>query len=120
MDPAWIAAFVALATAVVSLLAWAARYGWRVLRRTGHFLDDWQGEPAHDGLTATPGVMARLRSLEDFAASINAELHPNGGGSLRDVVARTAADVADIKQDQASMRARMELWESQRAGREKP
>jgi len=119
MDAAWFAAFVALATAVAGCVTWAGRYGWRVLRRTGHFLDDWQGEPAHDGLAATPGVMARLKSLEVTVAGISAELHPNGGGSLRDVVSLTAADVAQIKDDQAEMRRRMELFEAQRAGREK-
>lgn len=118
MDPGWIVALVALATAVASCLAWAARKSWQVIRRTGHFLDDWQGEPAHDGLTATPGVMARLRNLEVTVAGISAELHPNGGGSLRDVVARTAADVADIKAEQAAVRTRLDLYEAGRAHRE--
>jgi hypothetical protein len=62
--------------------------------------------------------MARLASAEEALARVVAETTPNGGRSLRDVVARTAADVADIKQDQASMRRRIELWEKQRAGRE--
>ncbi len=114
MNATWFAAFVTLAVAAGGLLAWAARYGWRVIRRTGHFLDDWQGEPAHDGLDATPGVMARLKSLEVTVASINAELHPNGGGSLRDVVSLTAADVADIKTEQAAVRARLELFDAAR------
>lgn len=114
MDPAWIVALVALATAVAGCLTWAARYGWRVLRRTMHFLDDWGGEPAHGGLGARPGVMARLKSVEDLVASISTEIHPNGGGSLRDVVARTAADVADIKTEQAAVRTRLELFDSAR------
>lgn len=118
MDAGWLTAFVALATAAISCLAWAVRYGWRVIRRTGHFLDDWQGEGAHDGLAATLGVVARLRNLEGFVASINAELHPNGGGSLRDVVARTAADVADIKQEQAAVRTRLELFDATRVRKE--
>ena len=118
MDPAWITALVALSVAVAGLLGWVTRYGWRILRRTAHFLDDYFGEPAHDGLTAKPGVMARLGSVDDLLAKVVAETTPNGGGSMRDQVARTARDVADIKHEQAQMRARMEQLETQRAGRE--
>lgn len=118
MDPAWIVALIALATAVASTLAWAGRYGWRLIRRTMQFLDAWFGEPAHDGLDARPGVIARLRTFEDQLAHIVAETTPNGGGSMRDVVARTAADVADIKTEQVQMRAWMAQIELQRAHRE--
>ncbi len=62
--------------------------------------------------------MARLRALEDGLAKVLQETRPNGGTSLRDVVARTAADVSEIKHEQTLMRARMEVLESQRAGRE--
>ena len=118
MDPAWLTALVALAVAVAGLLGWAGRRGWRVLRRIMHFLDDYFGEPAHDGLTAKPGVMARLGSVDELLAKVVAETTPNGGGSMRDQVARTATDVADIKREQARMRERMEQLETQRAGRE--
>ena len=118
MSAAWLTAFTALAVAVVSVLAWAARYGWRVLRRTIHFLDDWGGESAHDGLDAKPGVMARLKSVEDLMAKVVAETTPNGGGTLRDVVKRTAQDVADIKTEQAAVRARLELYDARRTARE--
>jgi hypothetical protein len=118
MNPGWVAAITGLAVAVVTVLGWAARSGWRVIRRTMHFLDDWLGEPERDGLDAKPGVMARLQSVEDLVARVADETRPNSGRSLRDVVARTAADVADIKHEQTSMRARIELWERQRAGRE--
>ena len=118
MDPAWLTALVALAVAVFGFLAWGARWAWRILRSVSHFLDDYAGQPARDGMAARPGFMARLASAEEALAHVVAETTPNGGRSLRDVVARTAADVADIKQDQASMRARIEMWETQRAGRE--
>ena len=116
--PAWITAACALAAAVLGCIAWAGRWAWRILRRTAHFFDDYFGEPARDGVEAKPGVMARLASMEAIVSQVHAETRPNHGTSLRDVVAATAADVGDIKQDQASMRARMELWETQRAGRE--
>ena len=67
-----------------------------------------------------PGVMARLKSVEDLVAKVWRRRTPNGGSSLRDVVARTAANVAEIKADQGKMRDRMEQLETQRAGREGP
>lgn len=118
MDPAWVTALIALVAAVFGAIAWAVRWAWRILRRITHFLDDYAGQPARDGLPAKPGFMARLGSVEQLLANVVAETTPNGGGSMRDEVARTARDVGDIKQDQASMRARIELWEHQRAGRE--
>jgi hypothetical protein len=111
MDPAWITAALALAAAVGGLAAWGIRWTWRILSRTTTFLDDYFGEPARDGVAARPGVMSRLQAVEDSLAHVVAETRPNHGNSLRDVVARTAQDVAD-------MRGRMELFETQRAGRE--
>lgn len=105
MDPAWVAALSALAVAVGGTFLWMARHAWRFLRRVVHFLDDYAGSPARDGLPARPGFMARLGSVEELTARIGAEMHPNGGQSLRDVVNRTAADVSDIKADQAQIKA---------------
>lgn len=99
-------------------MAWGLRHAWRILRQVTHFLDAFFGEPARDGLPARPGVMARLGSLEDLVAHVVAETKPDHGQSLRDVVARTATDVATIKVDQGEMRRRMELFETQRAVRE--
>jgi hypothetical protein len=91
---------------------------WRILKRTTHFLDDFFGEPARDGVPAKPGVMARLGSVEDALGQVLAETRPDHGHSLRDVVHRTAEDVAEIRVAQTSMRTRMELLETQRFGRE--
>ena len=108
MNPEWVAALVALVVALVGGLAWALRWAWRILRRFGHFLDDYAGEPARDGLPAKPGFMARLTSVETLLAKVVAETTPNGGGSMRDEVARTARDVADIKSEQAKVREKLE------------
>jgi hypothetical protein len=118
MDPAWLTALVALVVAVFGFLAWGARWAWRILRSVSRFLDDYAGQPARDGMAARPGFMARLSSAEEALAHVVAETKPNHGTSLRDVVHQTAQDVASIKKDQASMRARIELWEKNRAGRE--
>jgi hypothetical protein len=111
MDPAWLTAATALAAAVAGLAAWAIRWTWRVLTRITRFLDDYFGEPARDGVPARPGVMSRLQAVEESLAHVVAETRPNHGNSLRDVVAQTAQDVAD-------MRSRMELFEHQRETRE--
>ena len=125
MDPAWITALVAVAVAVISCAAWVMRYAWRVLRRTTRFLDDYFGEPGHDGLVARPGVMARLQSVEELVTKVAVELSrvavetmPNNGASLHDVVARIELALARAEAEQASMRARMEQLETQRVGRD--
>ena len=51
--------------------------------------------------------MARLAEHEKLLGKLIAETEPNGGNSLRDVVARTAADVAGIKDEQARLRAQI-------------
>ena len=118
MSAAWVAALTAAVVAAVTGLAWAARHAWHLLRRLTHFLDDYAGQPARDGLPARPGFMARLASVEDSLAHVVQETRPNHGNSLRDVVARTAADVAVIKQEQAGVRTRLELLQAEQARRE--
>jgi len=115
MDPAWIVAAVALATAVIGCLAWCARQAWRILVRTTQFLDDYFGEPGRPGVPSRPGVMARLQAVEASIAHVVAETSPNHGKSLRDIVHRTAEDVAEIKAEQAAMRDRMESHHPQRS-----
>ena len=120
MDPAWLTALVALIAAVCGGLAWALRWAWRILRRINHFLDDYAGQPARDGMPARPGFMARLTSVEEALAHVVAETKPNHGSSLRDVVHQTARDVAEIKTEQAAVRARLELFDARHAAEGKP
>jgi hypothetical protein len=115
MSAAWLTAFVALTVAVCGGLTWAGRHAWRIVRRVTHFLDDYSGQPARDGMPATPGLMARLASAEELLKHVVAETTPNGGGSMRDMVMRTAADVAEIKQEQAGVRSRLELLQAQQS-----
>jgi hypothetical protein len=101
MDPAWVTAAVASATLAGAMLLFATRWTWKVLSRVARFLDDYYGEPERPGQPARPGVMTRLGSLENVQAKILSELTMNGGRSVRDVVYKTAADVADIKAEQS-------------------
>jgi hypothetical protein len=64
------------------------RWIWRLARRTSHLLDDWGGEEARDGKPAEPGIMQRLASMEH-------ELKPNSGGSIKDAVTRIEGQVID-------------------------
>ncbi|MGH3205928.1 MAG: hypothetical protein ACRDP5_28335 [Streptosporangiaceae bacterium] len=111
MDPEWVAAIAALVAAVFTAAAWLGARLWRIMRRATHFFDDYFGQPARDGLEARPGVMARLGSVEKLIEQVAAEMSPNHGHSLRD-------DVSALRSEQAKLRARVELFEKQRAHRE--
>jgi hypothetical protein len=109
VNPEWIAALTTIAVAAASAGLFIGRRVWHVIVRTSRFLDDFFGEPERNGVPARPGVMARLAEHEKLLAKLVAETQPNGGTSLRDVVARTSADVTDIKHEQARLRTEIEL-----------
>lgn len=60
------------------------RFVVRLLKKTADFLDDWQGEVARPGYQARPGVLERISRLETAQLDLNAQMHTNGGLSLRD------------------------------------
>ncbi|MFD7052122.1 hypothetical protein ACFWBS_28075 [Streptomyces mirabilis] len=79
----------------LSLLIGIGTAIWRVVRavshvtsRTGQFLDDWYGEGERPGVPARPGVMERLSNVEGYLRSVQHEVRPNSGASLRDAVDR--------------------------------
>ncbi|MFD5297229.1 hypothetical protein ACFWJU_18720 [Streptomyces mutabilis] len=83
----WCLAGTALAGLLV-LLWRLARLIIRIVGRLDEVVDDWQGVPARPGVPERPGVMARLDAIEEQISSIEHELHPNSGASLRDAVDR--------------------------------
>jgi hypothetical protein len=95
LDPAWVAAIVS-ALALI-LAARPLRWAFRLLIATHEFLTDW------------PKMKMAIADLQHEVAAVKAETRPNGGNSLRDVVHRTAADVADIKDEQSRLRTLVEL-----------
>ena len=109
MSAAWVATITGVAVAVAAAAGWAGRWIWRLLSGTSEFLAEWGGKPEHAGLPATPGIPARLATLERLGQKLVSETQPNDGGNLRDTVARTAADVAAIKEEQRRLRAQIEL-----------
>lgn len=61
-------------------------------------LADFRGAEARPGVRAVPGVLERLSTLEETAAETSHELRTNGGGSLRDLVMRMAAQQRVVSQ----------------------
>jgi len=96
---AWIVGAGAVAGALF-VLGKLIRSAWRGFRSVSHFLDDWHGTPARPGRPATPGFPERTEALERHTGSmceriarldskvtsIEHEMHPNSGRSLRDQV----------------------------------
>lgn len=84
----------------LGVLIGALAIGWRRLGSVRQMAVDWQGAPQRTDPTGTvidparPGVQGRLVRLEVSMASIDKELHPNGGGSFHDLV---LADIASLK-----------------------
>ena len=97
MNPAWIAAVAAAIAAVIA----AKPLHWLYLLLTG----------THDFITDWPRMKAAITELQEEVAYIKAETRPNGGSSMRDVLHRTAEDVAEIKHEQAGVRTRLELFD---------
>ena len=78
---------------------------WKLFRRTQQFLEDWFGEAERPGQAARPGAMERLAQVEAGVADVKVvalrsekELHPNGGGSLRDDVRTVSVQVAQVQE----------------------
>jgi hypothetical protein len=114
VSAAWVTAATALAVAACGGAAYCLRWAWRATRRVSHFLDDYSGQPARDGLPERPGFMARLASVEKSLEHVVQETSPNHDKSLRDIVIRTAADVTDIKDEQVRVRADLAALQRER------
>lgn len=112
-----VAGLVTVMLTALAGLGVGGRWLWRTARKFTTFVDDWIGEDPRPGLPeGRPGVLATLYGLKTDAAAaraeavaarvetaaelaalrervtaIEAQLAPNGGGSLRDAVDRLSA-----------------------------
>lgn len=93
------AAVTAIAAAFGAVAKWIVLPIVKLLREFRQFLEDWNGEPERPGVPARPGLLSRVRFIE-------AELRPNGGGSLRDAVNRIEKHQHDHVNDSAAHRPR--------------
>jgi hypothetical protein len=102
----------AVLAALAGIGRWLVLPTFRLARLTWRFLEDWNGQPARHGEPPVPGVVDRIVAIEY-------QLHPNGGGSMKDAVDRievkvdeqatTAADVKSaLESEQAKVRAELE------------
>ncbi|MFD7738426.1 hypothetical protein [Streptomyces sp. MJM8645] len=83
----WAGAVITLSAALG--LLWRATRGARHLaQRVEDFVDDWTGTDDRPGVPGRPGVMTRLGTIEQQLATVQHELHPNSGSSLRDAIDR--------------------------------
>ena len=106
--------FVGITTALTAL-GQSVRWVWQVLRALSRLADDLTGEPARNGQAAQPGLLALVKSIQDNLelqhaelvrvreqneeferrlAALEAQMRPNGGGSLRDAVDRIEIQAA--------------------------
>lgn len=64
------------------------KYVVTLLKKTGMFLDDWNGEPARPGVPVRLGILERLSRVEG-------QLTTNGGQSLKDQTDRIERKLED-------------------------
>lgn len=96
MNPAWVAALVALVGILGGFFLWASRSTWRAFTKVNQFLEDWNGAPGDSrGHSTRPGVMERISRQEALMTDVQLQVHPNGGGSLKDAVNRTEVAAGD-------------------------
>ncbi len=72
--------------ASLSVLTFGVVYARRLLKRTGNFLDDWNGEEERPGVARKPGVMERIQSIDTRLNRVEGQVTPNGGSSMADQV----------------------------------
>lgn len=95
---AWCSGLV-LTAAALGVVVKGVKFLFALARRVSNFLDDWNGEPARDGVPERPGVMKRLDTLEKQTEAMEAELKPNHGSSIKDAVKRIDERVEQMSKD---------------------
>lgn len=69
-----------------------------VIRRIGHFVDDWFGESGRPGTPPVPGVLDRLAAIESRLSRVEGQFQPNSGSTLRDAVDRVEEQVQQLNE----------------------
>ncbi len=110
-DLFWYAAGLTSILVLVAALAKPAKTIRHFFHRISAFLGDWFGDPGdHDrGTDPTPGVMIRLKRVEDDVAA-----QP----SLREMVTKLGHELADLARQVAGIDARVDALHRDTATRE--
>lgn len=94
----------AAAIAVAGGASWAVRRLKRFATRFDEFMEDWNGSEARPGVPAKPGVMERLsrqdlalQCIDDRLVTVEVEINPNSGKSLKDIVHRVDGNLKHVK-----------------------
>lgn len=101
---------IAAAIALFTFASTIGRRAWNFFRQVAYFLSDWFGETARPGVPSRPGVMERLdcqdkvleehtRKLGDISTrlvTVENELKPNTGKSVKDAVNRIDQNIQNI------------------------
>lgn len=82
----------------LTILAGLLRWGWRLSKRLHQLADAFLGNPDPDPSKHRPSLPERVESIEK-------QLHPNGGTSLRDAVDGVRSEVGAVRQDMADHKA---------------
>jgi hypothetical protein len=80
----YIAGAITAVGAAIAVIAKGVRWMLGTVRKLSRLADDLLGEPARAGQPGRPGLMQRVSSIEQQLAAVQAELHPNGGNSMKD------------------------------------
>ena len=103
MDRAWdIVVGVAIAALTALAAAWAGRMR-RERRLLRQMAADWAGTPARPGVDERPGMMLRMQRVEEAQADLRAvvaELLPDHGNTMRDMLARIEVAVGATRNEE--------------------
>jgi hypothetical protein len=94
--PAWSTIILTVAgiiTALSVVVTGFVKFVWPAVSFLGRFKDDWDGEDPRPGVPGRPGVMKRLETVEFDIAAVKAEVNPDHGNSIKDVVNQTSQSV---------------------------
>lgn len=90
--------------ALVGGISWVVRKFHGFNSRFDEFMEDWNGADARPGVPHRPGVMERLsqqddalRNINDRLVSVEAEVNPNSGKSMKDIVHRVDGNLKHIR-----------------------
>lgn len=99
---------ISIVTGVVAIAGFVAAVvirAWAFGKKWMNFFSDWFGEEARPGVSKRPGVMERLDCQDQQLVNINtrlstveSELKPNSGTTVKDTVHRTDKAMLRVEQ----------------------